>query len=611
MGTITFTDNAGFLSGYLSKDARRTAFFVLNECRGSRKIKELLRSAPGVREISKREVLNKIGQVFKNEFSKAIYRINKEKNDVAWWAMNFTDKHPHMSKLYERAYYLAAVREIVSGSGEEDLILVSDDRVLSTQLKIWAKSRKMKYVSKISRRHSLSDILRTCTGFAAVNMLVRLSFRKAVSRMILGPRPAVESDISVIVSQFEKRSIGPSGLYKDIYFGDMDKLLAGFPSSGNKRFITIGFSPYFGSREFTRFVKALRNNPENRDLFPIEHFLNIRKMAVIFAKSAGRYFFRGVRRGDISIHGEDVSFLLRNEIRESFLSGQSILNLTVHAAALAVSAGYDVNALYYPFENRSWEKMVVTAFRKNSPKTRITGYIHTVITPKHLNFFMEEDEYGDIPGPDRIVANGEITREIMKGCNIPDSVLRTGCALRFSIPDASGFKRREAGTKKILAALASGIDEYVRMLIFLDEAFRDDGSYDITIRPHPTLPLDKALGIFAPARMRYKVSRRPLAEDLDSCDIVLYAASTVSLEALALGKPVICIDTDDFLDSDPIFGNEILKWRCRDPRDLVGLIRKIGRISEEDLKKMREDASEYVRKYFHPVTHESLSAFVV
>ena len=144
------------------------------------------------------------------------------------------------------------------------------------------------------------------------------------------------------------------------------------------------------------------------------------------------------------------------------------------------------------------------------------------------------------------------------------------------------------------------------MLVFLDEAISHQRRYRLVIRPHPSIKFSQALVAYRPCRISYELDERPLSESIKSCDVVLYASSTVSLEAIAAGVPVVHIRLNDILNSDPLFGITYLKWTCDEPSALIGVIDEISKFDGIRLAVMRRQAREYSMLYSIPATKDKV-----
>jgi len=102
-----------------------------------------------------------------------------------------------------------------------------------------------------------------------------------------------------------------------------------------------------------------------------------------------------------------------------------------------------------------------------------------------------------------------------------------------------------------------------------------------------------------------------IKESLKWADVLLYTSSTVSLEALSLGIPVIYLELGELLKPDPLFGYDGLKWAVSDPDNLLATIDFIDNLPNGEFRILQDKAKEYTRRYFYPVTEENLEQFII
>jgi hypothetical protein len=163
----------------------------------------------------------------------------------------------------------------------------------------------------------------------------------------------------------------------------------------------------------------------------------------------------------------------------------------------------------------------------------------------------------------------------------------------------------------VLVTLATSLREYARTLALLEQALPAGSPYRLRVRPHPTLRLADALASAAlPRTDFFEVDDRPLDASLDAADVVLYASSTVGLEAVGRGIPAVYLDLQDFLDTDPMPGWTELKWTVRRPEELVPTLRTIAGLSDADFSERQARGARYASRYLAPVDDGALAAFL-
>lgn len=604
MRKVVITDRMSSIKKYFQQENADAKFIMLNENVKTLSLKEYLLKRLGIKEISRNDMSGEHAESFKREFCKIMRSLNYANNSIEWWAMNFTNKNPLASKLSENIFSVLSLRRFMTDFPGSSLIILSDNKILARQLRFWAMANNVTFYYDISVKFNVKEFLRNYTPLSSILIFFKILTRKFLSSIVLERITDEKAEKLAIVTQFEKRSIIKNGLYKDIYFGDFKELLKDLHLIKNLPILTVGYS----ACNFIDFIVSLKKNSRNADIYPMEYFIKINDMLRIIVIFFKRYFAFLHITNDYKIQDFPFSVLLQDEIKHSVYSGQLIVNMSVYFSMLSLSQNCKITGLWYPFENRSWEKMLLLACKKGGQGINIFGYQHSAVIQKHLNFCLEPGEYNELPMPDQIVCLGEATKSILEHWGFPKNIIRTGCALRHR--EMRGICQPKIKIKNILVTLASDLQEYVRVLIFLDAALGDDASYDVVIRPHPVISFKKALGIFNPKYLQYRLSESSLEDDMKYCDIVLYASSTVCLDAISIGRPVICLELDDFLDSDPLFNFRILKWNCSKPGELVELIKKIDVLKKCDIYNMRQNASEYTSRYFGTVNKENLSKFI-
>ena len=271
----------------------------------------------------------------------------------------------------------------------------------------------------------------------------------------------------------------------------------------------------------------------------------------------------------------------------------------------------NVSRCLYPYENRAWEKMLIQGLRATSPQTQIIGYQHASVAPVHANFFLGPEEGNVVPLPDLILTTGTVVQDWLESeGNYPPGIFATACALRQSQEGLDNPPERRSRTTRVLVALATNFAEHVNTVVFVEQGFRSHDGYEVRIRPHPAFSLEQVVEA-APLKRRdfFTPSPGSLAEDFEWADVVLYATSTVGLEAISMGVPALHLDLGEFLVTDPMFGWSEFKWSVGDPGRLVEAIKNIEDLPEDEYLKRQKKGMEYAAAYLMPITDDALRLF--
>jgi surface carbohydrate biosynthesis protein (TIGR04326 family) len=418
--------------------------------------------------------------------------------------------------------------------------------------------------------------------------------------------PNVTQSHNVIATHTHTRSFIPPNQYRDVYFGPLVDQAAS--SDSTTRTIILGLVLEHPREQFKK-LKALRFR---LPVIPLESCLSLRDLAACFLQALKLYLHPVRLNGPAIIEGVDVSHLISEEIRNSRDSGEFMMNLHVYYCAKWLANTVRVTRCLYPFENRSWEKMLMLGMRDVSPEIRIAGYQHTSITLGHTNLMLGASEAPTTPLPDSILTTGQVTKDwLEQNGNFPPDLFHTACALRQSQEQRPPQTKRPKTIMNVLVVLATSLDEYVNILLFLERAFMCHSGYDLRIRPHPSLiPLDPALAI-TPIKSRefFTESTGSFQDALEWADLVLYSSSTVCLEAVSLGIPTMYIDLGFHVPTDPMFSCDEFKWNVEDPSELIETIHRIEDLPDDTYAELQEKGKCYAESYLRPVTEEGLSIF--
>ena len=106
------------------------------------------------------------------------------------------------------------------------------------------------------------------------------------------------------------------------------------------------------------------------------------------------------------------------------------------------------------------------------------------------------------------------------------------------------------------------------------------------------------------------ISGLSLEEDLFNADLCIYWGSTVALEALSMGIPLIHYNMQTKLSFDPLFRCNNLKWNVTNNDSLCELIETINSLSNKEYIWKTNQAKEYINRYFYPVNDNNMSKFL-
>ena len=287
---------------------------------------------------------------------------------------------------------------------------------------------------------------------------------------------------------------------------------------------------------------------------------------------------------------------------EHELSRGYLFNLLAYRAARRIALGNKVKKLIYPFEKKAIEKCMLIGLKINS-SIKTIGYQHSSISNRHFNYQLNSLEIKTTPLPDKVITLGPITTDwLIKRGRFPSDILISGCSLRHIQQRRLTKRVFFATSPRLLLVISSTVQELVSGTTFLKELLRLSPKIEVAVRTHHTLPLS-----MLPNRLYRWVSQSvnnlsgtDLANNFIWSDIILYISSTVALEALSCGIPLIRLNLDT-LDSDPVLGYVSNRWEVEKPEECLKVIKFIAELPYEKKETLIQNASEYIKEYMpHP-----------
>ena len=133
------------------------------------------------------------------------------------------------------------------------------------------------------------------------------------------------------------------------------------------------------------------------------------------------------------------------------------------------------------------------------------------------------------------------------------------------------------------------------------------------IRPHPEFPVRR----LSPSqrdwisRNHFDLTGSSLSDNLAWCDVLVYVSSTVAIEALMWGIPVVNLDIGDYLDPDPVVDSLEFRFKARTVAELAAAINNISSFSDNEYSQHAHAAIQYANAYLTPANEERLKKFLL
>lgn len=541
---------------------------------------------------------NEVALEARRPFCNALEGIaRKNTNNLDWFLASPSSRNIFESPLFHNCCKLALVKSLVE-DGEEVDEITTDSTAMSELLSShFSKEKTIKFTLE---QQALSYVLPVARlfGYLGRTLLGWLltAFCRTHNRGSLPQEPLILIDTFVMQDFVEQDRYYP-GLLEHL---------------GEQEQAGIFFVPTFfriKPQDLKSVILRLRKK-EGKYLFK-EEFLTLGDYL-----HSWLHAFRSMKLNIVcekSFYGFDLSGLINEEIG-SFLGLQSAMIgwQNFHFARRLKESGINVGLTVDWYENQVVDRGWNAGFRKYFPEAVRIGYLGFTSSPYYLcaRPLHCEKEAGVLP--DRIGVLGlGLFKDVREFCEDLDvfSVPAFRVQHLFQPIVQQDIKRDFT----VLAALPVSTTESVRILKMIG-SLRGNCTLGVRfiIKPHPTMDDDFITRHYAGPSEDIVCGQESFADLLSSSDLLISVSSSVCLESLAKGVPVIVLGSDHDLTYNPIpegIGQDF--WRlCRTEEELsVALQFFLG-----DGQKSREARSKLAHRilgeYFTPVTEKTVREFL-
>jgi len=566
------------------------------------------------------EFLQEMARDKRQSYIEFMGELSRRYSSDSWWLASLSEKNPYISKVFLRACsVLVADRLVRERDGKGILLLVVEDRALRQCL-------------SGHLRPGLGNDLLCPEGFGEgfrvrvrqiaefwarwVHFLGRQFSRLLIARMFVSGEEIQRRrgvGLTLIHSWVDSRAFDGTGAYRSIHFGDLDRYLA---SQGRTVAIVPGILP---SLSFRSGVRALVRSGVPF-LLP-QRFLRLSDVL----REAWRSLRRPPEIACPPFEHVDISALIEEDRQQDWMLGRPRVNAMLGSVVRRwYEAGIRIESFVYTFENHLWEKAYCLAFRRHYAGVRLVGYQNVNLPSLSLNFFVAEPERALMPLPDLLIANGRYSFELLAHDGHDPERLRCGGALgylhlaglaaREPARSLGSARDRSAPRFTVLVTTSNGVPLACELLWKAIQAFTAELGIRVLIKCHPGLlfaALSSALGLDRlPAN--FEVCDRPVPELLRRCAALLYMDSTSSLEALAIGVPVVHVVSDFGLDIDHLERMSEVRLSARTPEELRRAVLSLTQEAEEEgaAADRRRRGREVVTTFFGPSDEQAYRWFL-
>lgn len=524
-------------------------------------------------------------------------------DDLCWWITTISEKNSYVNDLYLYFCYLKLIMGYVQTySGL--FILICESNPLIQSLFNNLSCEKDIEIIYYNHSESLLEILKKKITIYILKpcwFLLHYSFRIFFSRILRlyrqtsGFNPNQQSRI-VIHTWLDHRSFTDTFTFQDVYFGKLGQFLI---EKGKNVVFLVNVLP---SINFIQAIWYLKYQSEFVNL--VEEFIHVKDLInaiKIIPKKIPVY------PSPPKWIGLDVSILIKNRLELDRYNTRSWKAYLMYCAGKRMSSHYQISSFIYPFENHVWEKMFCMSFRRYSQITSLVGYAHSVVCSLYTGYNISKAEKKYAPIPDRIVVNGRESKNVLVRCGFTDVDIAVSGALRYEHHlDLLQSTKNKRLFPQILVTPSCSLFEALELIEKVILAFKNSSGKKIWIKLHPVLPLNQVLHSLPNFPNHITFVTSSVQELLLDSDLLIYTDTTVSLEALALGIPVIHVKSDYTIDINPLENYAIIPSTS----DAYELYTISNQLLETDKSTHFRQYQKIVQDFFEPLHDDYVEIFL-
>lgn len=537
-------------------------------------------------EIVAGEAVNRIAGEIRRDFLDFDRCLELEGRELLWQATDVAERNPYTSDLFYNCCAVLAFEEVLRRPATS-LLVFAEDRFVAGELARRARSAGASVVRVGSRRippglvDRVVELLELARGIYRRARFVwgaRSRARALATSDPSSPPPDVLLAVWATSSTFDPAE----PIATNVYFGELPRALR---EAGAR----VGYLATPAAWvEPVEAIGAHLRSAADWIVTPDECL----RVSDALALALRTLFVRFPIRRPFRLRGTDLTPLLRRELRRERTKHRQTWALQFSHVGRALRArGLTPSAVLHLYENQPWEKALRAGIRRHLPGTRVVAYQHSPFSPLWLAYLPtpRDVELGEHPA--LLAVSGIRWREDLRAQGVPEDSLVLVPAVRFAhLAERQRLTKREELVA--LVATSIGAPESHELLWKALEALGGVPGVRVLLKLHP-MTTTAALSL-PPLPANAEVVERPVSELVLEADVLLYNATSVCYEALALGLPAIFVRSDVWLDLDPLPTGSGAAFHARTPQEIRAIVDRLRDGQEAMNEDRRREAARVV-----------------
>ena len=542
---------------------------------------------------------NKVAVEISKSFVDIIEFVSKQNSDnIVWWVSSPANKNTFINPLFHYCCCIALLQELIR-SDVHFTEIITDSKAFK---KILENCLAMQGVNacvsmtRLSVKQRIKDAIRPI--YTTLEHLLLFFMARHTKPL----RKTMPSEPLTLIDTF----VMPGYIDKDRYYPGM---LDALPEKEQRHVWFVPylheFSPWQCQQVINRLRKSQRNFILKYDFLKFkDYFYSWRQLLRVNRLNISNLVFQGV----------DISPLVREQLgRFCNLNSSYVPLLNYLFAKRLKETGVKLRLVIDWFENQDIDKGWNAGFRHFFPDVETIGYQGFIVSGHYLCMYPTVEEQKNKVIPHKVFVTGRGLMDLAKRF-CPDLDVNVAPAFRFQHVWRERKYFPDGDVYKILVALPIVMSDAIYVLkSLLHTANEMTDSSRFWIKPHPSVPQDQIQREFGAVwPHQFEFISGDFGDCVEKSNLLISTASSVSMETIAKGIPVIIIGNNSGLTQNPIPETIISDiWRlCYTDEEIKQAITFYRNRGPEKIRE-HEVAGKKIRgEYFEPVTQKGVRAFL-
>jgi len=500
------------------------------------------------------ELFHEAAKGLREPYLDLIYDMGRDMNSLRWWVTSLSYRSPSTSNTFRHACYLRVALDLIENwSDTEPLVILSPVPVIrALEANLGPVNHRVVFVERASSSLMHRSVKKLVDSLDMLGH--RAYFTVGEGFRILRARTAIRhpfhpsQPITVLASWATPDSLNRGAEFYKSYFGNLVKYLQ---DTGRQ----VAVAPVFVNEIPYKDALAAMRSGSTVPWLVLHRILTFTDLVRVVVKSLAPPP-RPPRIPELA--GMVIETLAIDDLRRHWISNGAPDAFLIAAMVRRMGRSkFPLERIIYTYENQPWERAMCWEARRELLDTKLVGYQHARASKLLLNWHLASGGEPEAPLPDHIVTVGQLTADLLSHGGYTPGQLRVGGALNAEnrLPTSPPAPSLSDGPqeKVVLIAASYSSEETAELATVAGLLYGPDDGVQVILKCHPGTPLERIrqfARIDLPAHVT--VSSEPIESLMLRSSVMVYSGSTVCIEALAAGLPVIHLRPRFDFDLDPL-----------------------------------------------------------